>query len=299
MIKPTQPKQNDEFVIPKGLPQVNYHWFTPSEVLEDLEQVKKDGRRKPRSLSRRKIDTFSRAMLERRWRPDTLEPIKYDSNGLLMDGFHRFHALLKAGIPVLMGMGTDLDPAVEPILDSGTSKSRMHTLQQHGYKYAASMSSACATLWCLERKIWRVGDTYIDNETVRDIADKYDELESYIGDISSKAHFIRSGIVVAALFWIEKSSPDRGKTFVDAVLSGADGERSLLVTDPRFLLREALLRNFAHREYLATFRGRNTTVAVIFRCFKQFLAGKALNRIKFTMDPTNYYWPEGAPYVVE
>jgi hypothetical protein len=105
---------------------------------------------------------------------------------------------------------------------------------------------------------------------------------------------------MAALYWIELADPTRGKTFVDAVLTGNDGEQSLKITDVRYLLREGLIRNFStKREYLSTFAGRNITVSVTFRSYRDWLLGKQQNRIKFTMSEKYYPWPEGAPYVVK
>lgn len=74
-----------------------------------------------RPLRRAKIAGFSRDMRSGAWLL-TGEPIKFDTNGRLIDGQHRLLALIDSGATVQMLVVTGLDEEVKAVLDTGSAR---------------------------------------------------------------------------------------------------------------------------------------------------------------------------------
>jgi hypothetical protein len=75
------------------------------------------------------------------WRM-TGEPIKFDWAGNLLDGQHRLHALILAGVEVDMVVIFGLDPESQDVMDTGAKRSAADALSLHGYKNVTHLASA-------------------------------------------------------------------------------------------------------------------------------------------------------------
>lgn len=82
-----------------------------------------------RNLREKDTDTYARDMANDRWRP-TGEPIKFDSEGNLLDGQHRLSAVVRAGVPIEFVVITgDLD---QEQMDSGVKRTMADVLKLRG-----------------------------------------------------------------------------------------------------------------------------------------------------------------------
>lgn len=91
---------------------------TPEIATKFLKKNKKDNRH----LREYHVASMAMAMRTHSWR-NSPQPIAFDWNGNLIDGQHRLHAVIQAGVSVPMVIATECDPAVYAVLDLHAKKS--------------------------------------------------------------------------------------------------------------------------------------------------------------------------------
>lgn len=96
--------------------------ITP-EMAQELLQLNKSNRR----LKEDVINVYAREMRRGEWKA-TGEAIKVSKNKRLLDGQHRLHAIVKAGIPVEMLVITGLEDEVFNVLDTGSTRTAADVL---------------------------------------------------------------------------------------------------------------------------------------------------------------------------
>lgn len=95
-----------------------------------------------RSLKHKLIAKFARDMKEGQWR-STGEAIKFSSDGALLDGQNRLHAILQSGVAVKLLVVNGLEPEAQEVMDSGAPRSGADALHLRGFK---STKAIVATL---------------------------------------------------------------------------------------------------------------------------------------------------------
>ncbi len=90
-------------------------------------------------------EAYARDMRSGRW-PFTGDPIRFTTDGELIDGQHRLHAVIEADltIPFLCVFG--LEPRAKHALDTGRKRSAGDVLALKGYPQAARLSGAARQL---------------------------------------------------------------------------------------------------------------------------------------------------------
>lgn len=75
-----------------------------------------------RRVREAKVAQYVKDMLSGNWREDTAECIKLSKEGNVLDGQHRFRAIVKSGVSIKMHVATGLDESVFSVLDTGKSR---------------------------------------------------------------------------------------------------------------------------------------------------------------------------------
>ncbi len=97
---------------------------TPSIARQWLDRNAEHNRnRKPNVIER-----YARDMKQGRWH-DTGDPIRFDANGVLIDGQQRLNAVRESGASVLMTVARGLDPEAMIVIDTGTPRTFADTLK--------------------------------------------------------------------------------------------------------------------------------------------------------------------------
>jgi hypothetical protein len=78
------------------------------------------------------VERFAKAMAEGRWRL-TSEAIAFDTDGVLIDGQHRLHAVLESGVQVQMAVWFGCNPSEFDALDQGMARTGGHLLALAGF----------------------------------------------------------------------------------------------------------------------------------------------------------------------
>ncbi len=124
-----------------------YEWvYVTPEVAEQMLALNYD---KQRRVSERCVLKYMRDLKDGRWNCDAMPPIRISSDGMLVDGQHRLHAVVRSGVPVNMlvwyGGGTAEELFVYQ--DGNLSRSAGQFVE---CKNKNTVMSMCNILRCLE-----------------------------------------------------------------------------------------------------------------------------------------------------
>lgn len=94
-----------------------------------------------RNVNDRRVQALSLDMQAGRWLV-THQGIAFSVEGRLIDGQHRMHAVVRAGIPVEMMVNVNCDPATFKVIDVGIVRTSGHILHMAAIKNATGMAAA-------------------------------------------------------------------------------------------------------------------------------------------------------------
>lgn len=98
-----------------------------------------------------KVELYARDMIDGKWQL-TGEAIKFDTNGDLLDGQNRLHAVIRSGVTVPMLIVYGLSPAAQEVMDTGVPRSSSDALHLRGHSHATALAASLGTLIA-----WRAG----------------------------------------------------------------------------------------------------------------------------------------------
>jgi len=103
-----------------------------------------------RILRPKAVADYARDMAAGSWRVNG-EAIKFDHDGVLLDGQHRLHAIVAAGVPVAFLVVTGLEPETQDTMDSGRKRTTGDALGLHGETNATTLAAVTRRVWLWER----------------------------------------------------------------------------------------------------------------------------------------------------
>lgn len=105
-----------------------------------------------RKLRERAVGDYARDMAEGRW-PINGEAIKLATNGDVLDGQHRLHALIQADVAVDMFVVIGLDSQSQESMDSGRKRTTGDILGLRDEQHSATLAAILRRVWA-----WQQGD---------------------------------------------------------------------------------------------------------------------------------------------
>ncbi|MFA4972409.1 MAG: hypothetical protein WC683_07330 [bacterium] len=160
-----------------------------------------------RRINEFRVDTYVRDMLAGRWYIG--ETIKFDSNGVLLDGHHRLLAILKYGLPVRSLVTRNLPP--ESIRGIDLGQPRTHD------QISKFMNEGFSKRHFSIAKFMEFGEHHhnLSYNEVRDLALKYDESISWVCTVGGHEKFLNTPVMtVLAKAWYSLDRT-RLKEFMD------------------------------------------------------------------------------------
>ena len=94
-----------------------------------------------RSLIKRKIAQYVSDMKNGLWTPDTAETVKLTKNMRVLDGQHRLHAIVIAGVTIDMFVAYNVPETAMNNIDTGTARSVKNIVELNGIPNAQHISS--------------------------------------------------------------------------------------------------------------------------------------------------------------
>lgn len=236
-----------------------------------------------RKLKPRVVAMYARDMANGDWvfNGDT---IRFDTDGNLLDGQHRLHAVVQSGVTVPMLVIWGLDPASRVVIDSGAKRSKGDALQLAGYQNTAALGSAVGILGAFDRGQITTAGSNPDfqpshSETVA-LVEKYEregELLDHVQAAVAETRDIRlSPTIIAVARYLQSrvaSPEDVNEFWYGACYTAAPG-------DPRYTLRR-----WAQDQYGETRRGARRDISLrlfaVALCWNAWRSGKSISRIHY------------------
>lgn len=242
-----------------------------------------------RNISQVVVDRYAKDMRDGNWKLNGVT-IVFDVDGRLIDGHHRLHACIKAGVPfqtyVARGVGND----VFTTLDCGRHRNVAQLLTIKGVKNYNSVSSSMTIAYKLMNNQQSVGVnvSYKEKKTNMEMMEFFNQ-DPYgfaeAGNIAvhyaNKARILHASIIGGVFYYLTHTggySNDFVKSFFDKLinLDPCDGCIDLL-------------RRRLWSELQATRKTpRNIVFALLVKVWNSFVTGKPLKCLKFNPDVEDY-----------
>lgn len=103
-----------------------------------------------RNIRQQNVEKYSRAMSSGKWTM-TGEPIKFGSDGRLLDGQHRLLAIIRAGIAVDLVVVDGLEPSAQLDMDSGAKRSASDAIGFLGETNSALLAASARLAFLVDR----------------------------------------------------------------------------------------------------------------------------------------------------
>ncbi|MEU9323256.1 hypothetical protein AB0D91_05490 [Streptomyces canus] len=137
------------------VPQVEIMAVTPELAAKWLKQNTHN-----RNLRKRAISDYARDMAAGQWRLNG-EAIKFATDGTLLDGQHRLHAVIEADVAIPLMVVTGLAGETQETMDAGRKRSAADAFSLRGEAHATVLASILKRIW-----MWNQGDVKFRNNYI-------------------------------------------------------------------------------------------------------------------------------------
>lgn len=258
---------------------------TPSLAKQWLGKNAENNRQPKKS----KIPAYARDMLAGRWNSDTGETIKFDQDGVLVDGQNRLYAVIQAGVAIDFDVARGLPNAAMQVIDSGAARTGMDVLKIAGASDRAR--SAGIVRWVI---LWD-GKAFTGNgpilaptnteilERYRQEAGQFDAAARRASDCQNRGLGTGTPAGVAH-FLFSRLDVEQTHQFFDQYISGANLPDRSAVLALRNKIAKARIDRLNRAEQLALF----------IRSWNAFREGRGLDRMQITRsgELTNANFPQ-------
>lgn len=248
-----------------------------------------------RNLSRRRVEMYANDIKRGAWKltGDSIKLAKNPKTGevRLIDGQHRLHAIVAAGIAVQTVVATGLQEDAFSVIDRGKIRSYNDVLNMSKIKNANTVASVIRPIIVLEAGMnpYGAGIELVTPEDVVQYAMKNDEHVQWAVNRSFKMreHLSGSGTAWAMFMYLlaEKHGTKCAEAFTDSLLSGV----GYGIGDARAALRNWILRNFS--KFKGTSRGAYDQCAMMIKAYNYTVTDQKVAQLRMT-DNGGDNWPE-------
>lgn len=215
-------------------------WYTVTpEMADEWEETNHN----PRNTSMGIVNQYARDMKNDHWELNG-EPMMFDEDGKLINGFHRCWACRVAQVPfrtyVIVGL-----PRGTKTFDLGYKRTHGQILKISGERYGNFLAATARLLWKYEH-----GPRYIlDNRMRPTLHDVFDLLEAHpkliesvelcCGSFHKAGRLCSSSSIPSFMHYVgSKNHGDKATDFIELVHKGADPQSPR--NKPAYLLRERM-----------------------------------------------------------
>jgi hypothetical protein len=233
-----------------------------------------------RTISEFKVSQYAHDMRIGRWIEDTYELIKISKEGFLLDGHHRLSAIIRANIPISMGIVWGVDPIIMGVIDTGKSRNANDALKIHGVANSASIASIISSIIRHElgysvtsdkSKVAAVSNVDIINRYESD-SEYWQSLHLKSVSIYSKLNRIITSSMIGKYYHLfSQKHPDKVDLFFSKLIGGNDSSMTI------DLLRTTLIRNKISQKKIST----TVLNAIIIKTWNAYITNSELKVLKF------------------
>jgi len=230
---------------------------------------------KPQSISR-----FTEDMETGEWQW-TGEPIRFASDGTLLDGQNRLHAVVASGETVPVLVITGLPMASQRDVDTGHSRKLHDVLTLNGESNASHLAAAVRRCEAWERGSRRSAVTFTDAPISRCIAflDTHPEIRDIVARARTVAGscYITTSVLSLAWWVFDQLGDEEDVEFFFARLSDGQG---LVKGDPIYELRSV---SEANHKNVRGERSQVFLLAITIKAWNAYRRGESIGQLKFRM----------------
>jgi hypothetical protein len=166
------------------------------------------------------------------------ETIIFSSDGFLLDGQNRLHAIVLAGKPVKCLVVYGIEPDLQKTIDTGNQRTVSDTLVMEGESNSGSLATAIKTLYAwINGRLGIDSTPYVDNVRSLDILNAIPELRDSVTACRCTRDIVSQG--VAAGLHVIFSQEDR--TLADQFMKDLGTGENIARSNPAYKLREAII----------------------------------------------------------
>ena len=241
-----------------------------------------------RRLSERNVENLYLQMKAGNWML-TGDPIKFATDGSLIDGQHRLKAIIKLNEPVNLYVAEGLNPDVFQVLDTGKGRSAADVLAAKGMKYSHNLAAIARAiiLWKNGTYSKNSGDGKLKatNKAILEFVETNPEL--YEIGVYCQNHIYQNFRMIplsslAMLYYVlSKKNQTKTDEFFEKYSSGID----LSQNDPIRHLRDRLIKDRINKSRLNL---RDKTALMIYT-WNNFIQGKKITQLLL---PRDYQFPK-------
>lgn len=198
----------------------------------------------------------------------TGDPVKLNTEGVLLDGQHRLSAIIKAGKAVNVFVARDVPDKVFTVLDTGKNRSGGDTLAIAGLKSATSQSALARAIMAYDdKRVNNKSRIYTNKETL-EFCQTFDLLPFVnLGVVyGSKGSPVKAGVISIIYFILARIDKKEAESFLEALCLGVGIQKGSAL----YVIREKLNKAILHRyEY-----SRWETIALVIKTWNIMRAGR-------------------------
>lgn len=236
-----------------------------------------DRNTKNRRVSNRNYATIARAMRNGEWELNG-EAIKIDTEGRVLDGQHRLHAVVEAGTTIRTFLIEGLPASTQETMDTGKSRTLADILEIRGDSNSTTVAAIARRVYLHRRHGLRSATLSSFPTTNKEVLRFLDDNE-WIKDLSTPAQRIGrtakmpaslTGLLMVAFSEIDQADAD---DFFEKLSTGA----GLMPGDAILALRKVLL---ALHEGKGT-RNQTYMAALTIKAWNKYRAGEPVSALRF------------------
>lgn len=141
-----------------------------------------------RPLSKTRVKYYADAMRDGKWVLNA-ESVKFSSNGEVIDGQHRLHAVVESGVTIRSYVARGLEYTTFDTIDDVRPRQNSDRLSQQGEKNTTCLSSAITLLW------W-----YKQTGVFRRVAPRPDQMKNLLEDNPGLRDAVDEAVVIRCRF---------------------------------------------------------------------------------------------------
>lgn len=239
------------------------------------------------------VDTYARDMTNGNWQYNG-DPLRFATDGTLLDGQHRLHAIVQSGETIKMVVMRGLFAHQQHTLDTGIKRSFGDVLRLRGEKNVNALAAIIrgVALW---EQTGSLRSTTISNTALLDTLLKYPQLRDPITVLSYAAKELKLPFVALGCCWWRFGQVNA--TDCDAFFERLTSAQDHHDGEPVYALRRALLSIPRSTNRSTTLRPMHAS-ALLIKAFNKYRAGEEASVMVWRgggAHPEKYPTLEGAP----
>ena len=238
-----------------------------------------------RSLSAKRVKALSRSISSGEWELNG-DSIRFDTNGVLLDGQHRLAAIADSGISVKSLVVTGIRPTAFDTIDQGMKRTSAQILAMQGVKYSNRISVVARLYLAYKTCGYPYANDISRSPTLRAVdgfvtsnIERLEECATRAEASKISKRFLSPGVLTFIIYTFSEHNKYKADSFFDGLENGYGLEKGCPVRALRDRLTVESMRS--SRQSAASL---NLKTALCFKAFRLYCRGDSALIIKLSKD---------------